>query len=135
MPTPVIPTLQNGVGIIKKKENILAYLLRHTTACPGSTSATYEDELLSLRKLTAQYGHEPDQLAGTFAVYLKQIIQRFYDDASVTVECNAVLESATTYTLNVKVLVILPDGSEEPAISHGKIYITDNREFKIDFGE
>lgn len=135
MPTAVIPTLHNGTGIIKKKENILAYLLRHVASCPGSTSVHYEDELVSLRKHMAQYGHDPEVLASTFAADVQQVIQRHYDDATVSVECAASAVVDNTYTLDVKVLAVSTTGKMEPAISHGKIYITDNRQIKIKFDE
>lgn len=135
MTVPIIPTLHNGVGIITKQEDIVAYLLRHVTACPGSTSPDFENELLSLRKLTAQYGNDPDVLSGVFQDRLQTVIQRYVDNGTVTVECSAEAIVNSTYTLNIKVMIVYSDGTMEPIVSHGKIYITNDRQYKIVFGD
>jgi aspartate/tyrosine/aromatic aminotransferase len=82
---PVIPVLSINTDQITKRDDQLAYLLRHAFYNPGWTSSQIESSLVSMRRLLAQYEDDPAEFANALKQRLEAAVQRLYAYCRVNV--------------------------------------------------
>jgi len=94
--TPVIPTFHAGpTTVLKKKEDIITYVLQFMFANPGWTSSFHESEMISFRVINANAGRTPTRLADSIQEALQNCFRRYFpnDAPMVTVGAEDVEEN------------------------------------------
>lgn len=117
---PKIPTLHSGpVGIVDTPADIVAYLIRHSLKNPGFTSSLIEGDLLSFRKLEAEYPNR-DDLVQYYSDKLEVIINKNLPGGNYTVEITTEDKpNSNDYSMSIAVL----DGDGLHIIKQGKIVV------------
>lgn len=126
----VIPTLHSGpTQVLKNKDDIVAYIIRHSLMNPGFTSSFIEGRLISFRKLEAEYETDREGLAEAYSSKLKIAFQNLFpdDNISVTVDTYDIDDAKYGLTINVT------DTSAVPLVVSGKIEVSDG-DIDIEFG-
>lgn len=119
--TPVIPVLGLNTDQLTRKDDQLAYILRHAFNNPGWTSSQIEGSLVSMRRLLAQYEGDPAEFTAALRVRLETAIKHLYAQYSVNV---------SYYTITPKgygVTITIVDASGTPVLSSNAIQVIDNR--------
>ena len=85
---PVVPTLHAiSSPSLTKPEDIAIYLIRMLFVNPGRTSAFNEEEMISYRKLAAEYGTDPDRLASEIARQLTLAMGHYFPTGGYLAQC------------------------------------------------
>jgi len=132
IPKPTILTLHASVGKITDPEDIVAYLIRHFVTNPGKNTTVLDEECLSMRTLSYSYGHTPAQMAGASQEQIQSALKRYFPGQNITVEVYVSDPEQYLYTLTIEVMIVFIDG-RSPVIQSGKIIVTKDNEFKINF--
>lgn len=85
------------------KSDITAYLIRQVLMNPGGTSPEMEHEMVSFRKLNAEFGADGEMLASQFASAIKSILAKYFPDGTLACEVTYTQTDATTYKLAINV--------------------------------
>lgn len=118
---PVIPVLGLNTDQLTRKDDQLAYILRHAFNNPGWTSSQIEGSLVSMRRLLAKYEQNPGEFTAALRTQLETAIKHLY--ATYTV--NVSYETLTPQTY--KVIISIVDGNGQPVLSSDAIKVVDNR--------
>lgn len=132
MNQPCIPTLHNGaMTILRKPQDVIAYLIRFVLLSPGFTSDHIEDELVSFRTLEAEFGLDKQELANRLELKLKNVISHFYpnDGIAVTVESYDIEDEPNKYGLKIDVT---NSSTNEPIMLATNVVVEDDT-LKITF--
>lgn len=130
MSVPKIPTLHLGpTQIIQDKKDIAAYIVRHALNNPGGTSSFVEHELVSFRKLEAEFGENGQLLAKELEGKLNAILYKYFGDDSFMTEVEyEQYDSSSKYKLAINIT----DASGVPLISNTSISLN-NRKISINY--
>lgn len=132
IPKPTILTLHSAVGKLTDPEDIVTYLIRHFVTNPGKNLTVLDNESLSMRELAYAYGNTPSQMAGASQEQIQSALVRYFPGQAISVEVYVSDPEQYLYTLTVEVSVVFQDG-RVPVIQSGKIIVTKDNEFKINF--
>ena len=130
--TGIIPTLHASVGYLTAPTDVIAYVLRQVTACPGRTSVLNEPEMVSLRRLEGLYGDDPDKLANIFSGKVREVLTKYFPDSGIVVTATPTKITTSSYNLDIKVQIANASGTDV-AISSADIQITKDHKFIITF--
>lgn len=109
MSKPIIPTFHNAAhGSLSAPQDIALYLIRWLFANPGDTSSAFEHEMISFRKLEAEYGKTPDELARMVGQQLTDAMEAYFPNKGYQALCEKVVE----------------DGYEDDGSYKGNYYLT-----------
>jgi len=119
----VIPTLHpSSSELLTDKQDIIAYIVRWSLTNPGHTSSFVEDELVSFRKLEAEYGSDKEALAKRFTSKLNGVINNYYPDQKMSVEVTATDIDDIKYKLSISVT----DSDGSYILDRGIVEVTNN---------
>ncbi len=116
----VIPVLSINTDKLTKKEDQLAYLIRHAFYNPGWTSSQIEGALVSMRRLLAYYEYDRNEFANGLKQKLEQAVKHLYADHSVTVDTTML--SPNTYSVSISIT----NAQGQPVLSSTNIKVVDN---------
>lgn len=117
---PVIPVLSINTDKLTRKEDQIAYIIRHAFYNPGWTSSQIEGYLVSMRRLLAQYEYDRNEFANGLKQKLELAIKHLYADLSVSVD--TVMLSPNTYSVTIAVT----NAQGQPILSSSNIKVVDN---------
>lgn len=117
--TGVIPTLFINQPIIKKDNELMAYLVKFSFYNPGWTSNWLEEQLVSMRKLRAQHTEDIREFPNALQEVLNNAVQRYNPQWKATVTSKPV--DMLTYTL----IISITDQNGTPVISSDSIVVKD----------
>ena len=123
---PVIPVLSINTDQLVRKEDQLAYIIRHAFYNPGWTSSQIENVLVSMRRLIAQYEYDKNEFANALKQRLELAVKHLYADHSVTVETYDI--SPVKYGVVISVL----NNQGQPVLSSSAIKV-ENNEIILEF--
>lgn len=118
--TSVIPVLSINTDQLTRKEDQLAYLIRHAFYNPGWTSSQIEGYLVSMRRLLAQAEYDRNEFANLLKQRLELAVKHYYADHSVSVDTYMI--TPTSYGVTISIL----DSQGQPALSDENIKVVDN---------
>lgn len=99
-----IPSLHNGpVDILTNKQKQLWSIIAFVFNNPGNISNVMESEMVSFRKLDAEFGLNRDQMASEFEKSLGEIIDRVFPDGNISVSVVAEPVDEVRYTLRIAI--------------------------------
>lgn len=124
--TGVIPVLSINTDQLTKKEDQLAYLIRHAFYNPGWTSSQIEGYLVSIRRILAKAEYDRNEFSNSLKQKLELAVKHYYADHSVSVD--TYLISPTTYGVTITIM----DSQGQPVLSDKNIKVVDN-EIILDF--
>ena len=115
-----IPTLHSGpVSVISNPADIVAYLIRHSLKNPGFTSSFIENDLISFRKLEAEYTDKLNLIA-IYQQQLQSVILRNLPTEALNV--NVDWEDVDGF--NYKLSIDVSDQTGTTILVSGKVVIT-----------
>ena len=123
---PVIPVLSINTDQLTKKEDQIAYIIRHAFYNPGWTSSQIEGSLISMRRLLAHYEYDRNEFVNGLKQKLELAVKHLYANMNVSVD--SVLLSPNTY----KVVISITNDQGVPVLSSSNIKVVDN-EIILDF--
>ena len=123
---PVIPVLSLNTDQLTKKEDQLAYLVRHAFYNPGWTSSQIEGYLVSMRRILAKCEYDRDEFIAILKQKLELAVKHLYADHSVSVDSYMI--SPNTYGVTISII----DGKGQPVLSYDTIKV-ENNEIILDF--
>jgi hypothetical protein len=87
--TPVVPSLQAfSDPLLRTPENVAIYLIQFMFANPGRTSSVNEGEMLSWRRLAAEYGGTHfSQMANQMSTMLTAALSHYFPNGDYTANC------------------------------------------------
>lgn len=109
---PVTPILRNTAqDILEDQEAVIWQIIEFAFENPGDTSDSSENELISFRKIQAQFDANIEGMASAFSDKLQDVINQYYPNDSINVNIDAEPndDDDTIYTL--KIIVSKDDGS------------------------
>ena len=118
---PVIPVLSLNTDQLVKREDQIAYIIRHAFYNPGWTSSQIEDELVSMRRLVAHYELDKDEFVSMLRKKLELAIKHLYAELSVNVESYDV--DPTKYGVTISVV----DSQGNLVLASNNIRVKDNK--------
>lgn len=118
--TSVIPVLSINTDQLTRKEDQLAYLIRHAFYNPGWTSSQIEGYLVSMRRLLAQSEYDRNEFANALKQRLELAVKHYYADHSVSVDTYMI--TPNSYGVTISIL----DSQGQPALSDENIKVVDN---------
>ena len=124
--TPVIPVLSLNTDQLTKKEDQLAYIIRHAFYNPGWTSSQIEGSLVSMRRIIAEFEHDKTEFVNALKQRLEHAVKHLYADHSVDVEAYDI--NPVKYGVTITVL----DNQGQPVISSNAIKV-ENNEIILEF--
>ena len=83
---PVIPVLSINTDQVVKREDQIAYIIRHAFYNPGWTSSQIEGSLVSIRRLLAQYENDKAEFVNALKQRLELAVKHLYADLFVNVD-------------------------------------------------
>ena len=123
--TTVTPVLSSTIGYLEDVRDQVASLVRWVIMNPGFTSSLWEDDLVSFRKIAAEYEGDSTALIEMLELKFSTIFQRMFKDYSVTPEFRAELIDPSNPNGKYRVIfhiVITPierEGTTESALVTG----------------
>lgn len=117
---PVIPVLSINTDKLTRREDQIAYIIRHAFYNPGWTSSQIEGYLVSMRRLLAQHEYDRSEFANGLKQKLELAVKHLYADLSVSVD--TVVLSPNTYSVTIAVT----DAQGQPILSSSNIEVVDN---------
>ena len=118
--TSVIPVLSINTDQLTRKEDQLAYLIRHAFYNPGWTSSQIEGYLVSMRRLLAQSEYDRNEFANALKQRLELAVKHYYADHSVSVDTYMI--TPNSYGVTISIL----DSQGQPTLSDENIKVVDN---------
>ena len=106
MDNPCIPVLHLGtVPVLRKRQDICSYLIRHFFLSPGFTSDYVEDELVAFRTIEAEAGKDSNALADAVRNRLGNVLRRYFpeDTTSLDVQVYDIKENPTKYGIKIEI--------------------------------
>ena len=106
MDNPCIPVLHLGtVPVLRKRQDICSYLVRHFFLSPGFTSDYVEDELVAFRTIEAEVGKNSNALADAVRNRLGNVIRRYFPEGttSLDVQVYDIKENPTKYGIKIEI--------------------------------
>lgn len=102
--TTVIPSLHNGPTDIltdmqKKLWSVIAFSFNN----PGSISNVIEPELISFRKINAEYGNNRDQLAAEYERQLSTVLRNIFPNDNLVVNVAVDIIDEVNFKLNINI--------------------------------
>lgn len=73
----VIPSFSLNVSMITNPSDQVAYIIRHAFHNPGWTSSFIDDQLVSMRKLRAQYTEDKEYFINALQAALQRAIEQY----------------------------------------------------------
>lgn len=105
MDTPVIPTLGLGTqDLLNNREAMVWHIVLFTLINPGNTSDIMESQLVSFRKIEAEYEHNPDTIASEYAKGIQGIIFKYYPNDGIVVNILANNLEDVNYGLSIEII-------------------------------
>ena len=123
---PVIPVLSINTDQLTKKEDQIAYIIRHAFYNPGWTSSQIEGSLISMRRVLAHYEYDRNEFVNGLKQKLELAVKHLY--ATMNVSVDSVVLSPNTY----KVVISITNDQGVPVLSSSNIKVIDN-EIILDF--
>ena len=121
----VIPILDINGQVIENKSDKMIYLLKWLVFNPGWTSSWYDDKLMSMRRSTAEYAHDPERLVPALQRYISTAIKSFYSDYDCVINRIDDPNDPTVYSLEIKIT----DSTGIPVISLDRIKLDESGAF------
>lgn len=106
MDNPCIPVLHLGtVPVLRKRQDICSYLVRHFFLSPGFTSDYVEDELVAFRTIEAEVGKDSNALADAVRNRLGNVLRRYFPEGttSLDVQVYDIKENPTKYGIKIEI--------------------------------
>jgi hypothetical protein len=126
----ILPTFNLGPHqIVKDKSDIILYTIRHVMLTPGATSSIMEDDILSFRKLEAEYGGGGNELAIKLESGLTKIFERYFPDNIPIVTVDKYDIAFGLYGLSVEVV----DAKGNNLILRTKVDVINDNEIIINY--
>ena len=119
---PVIPVLGLNIDQLTRKDDQLAYLLRHAFNNPGWTSEQIEGQLVSIRRLLAEHENDPDEFVSALRQKLETAVKHLHASHGV----NVTYEKLGDHQ-HYKVTITIVDGNGTPVLSSDAISVKDNQ--------
>lgn len=123
---PVIPVLSINTDQLTRKEDQLAYLIRHAFYNPGWTSSQIEGYLVSIRRLLAQSEYDRNEFASSLKQRLELAVKHLYADHSVSVDTYMI--DPAKYGVTISIL----NSQGQPVLSYDNIKV-ENNEIILEF--
>lgn len=123
---PVIPVLSINTDQLTRKEDQLAYLIRHAFYNPGWTSSQIEGYLVSIRRLLAQSEYDRNEFASSLKQRLELAVKHLYADHSVSVDTYMI--GPVKYGVTISIL----NSQGQPVLSYDNIKV-ENNEIILEF--
>lgn len=86
MTKAVVPQLDLSQPVAENNSDKMVSLLKFLMFNPGWISSWYDDALLSMRKSTAQFTEQSDQLVPNIQRHLNDAIKHYYPDYSCNIQ-------------------------------------------------
>ena len=124
--TPVVPSLHAlSDPLLRTPANVAIYLIQFMFANPGRTSSINEGEMMSWRRLSAEFGAKRiPEMAGHISKMLSTSLNHYFPDGQYTVTCNIDEEAGTgddgTHLGNYAITINITDADGTPIISSSK---------------
>lgn len=150
MPTPVYPSLSSYGGALTDPREVIPSILRFMYATPAARSDFFENRLedhkLSLVRIEADYGHNPDAFMQKLSDELTVVLNRYFPDYGLKINLYYKLitedgkedevdptednQHYPRYNVYIDIVRITPNGVVIGTITRGRIEV-DNVEHKF----
>ena len=128
MAISITPVLSVSAGYVSDVRDQTMALVRNAIMNPGFTSSLWEDKLISFRQLSAEYGHNRDELVGKLAARLSQLLTNKFTDIDFIVNIRADVINEVSYKVvfDITISSIYGEDVTEPALVSGQFIVDSN---------
>lgn len=124
--TPVVPSLHAfSDPMLRTPANVAVYLIQFMFANPGSTSSFNEGEMMSWRKLVANYGNSQlNEMATQIATMLTTSLSHYFPNGDYRASCDIEFEDGTgddgAHLGNYGIVINIVDGDGNAIVPASK---------------
>lgn len=128
MAISITPVLSVSAGYVSDVRDQTMALVRNIIMNPGFTSSLWEDKLVSFRKLSAEFGHNRDELVGRLAARISQVLTAKFTDIDFIVNIHAddINEASYKVVFDITISSIYGEDVTEPALVSGQFIVDSN---------
>lgn len=134
MVTTFIPVLQVNNSIVTDPQEKVAHLVRQYILSPGNTSATFNDEIISLRLHAAESSEDKIVFPKLIQASLYNKISRYFPNDNISVECSITDINDVRYNITIDIRIDGPNFST-PILYAGLINREKDGEFTINLSK
>lgn len=128
MAISITPVLSVSAGYVSDVRDQTMALVRNIIMNPGFTSSLWEDKLVSFRKLSAEFGHNRDELVGRLAARISQVLTTKFTDIDfiVNIRSDVINEASYKVVFDITISSIYGEDVTEPALVSGQFIVDSN---------
>lgn len=128
MAISITPVLSVSAGYVSDVRDQTMALVRNIIMNPGFTSSLWEDKLVSFRKLSAEFGHNRDELVGRLAARISQVLTTKFTDIDfiVNIRSDVINEASYKVIFDITISSIYGEDVTEPALVSGQFIVDSN---------